>query len=64
MNSFLSYLADKHSAHRPTHRHTPLITRPAARCAQVITTAEDLHLKSTSHIQLTSYKYKMLMTQK
>jgi len=28
MNPFLGYLADKHSAHRQTHRHTPMTTRP------------------------------------
>jgi len=28
MNPFLRYLADKHSAHRHTDRHTPMTTRP------------------------------------
>ena len=28
MNPFLRYLADKNSAHRQTHRHTPMTTRP------------------------------------
>ena len=28
MNPFLRYHADKNSAHRHTHRHTPMTTRP------------------------------------
>jgi len=28
MNPFLRYLADKHSAHTQTDRHTPMTTRP------------------------------------
>ena len=41
MNPFLRYLADKHSAHRHTDRHTQMTTRPCGlRRAYGIQTAD------------------------
>jgi len=57
MNPFLRYLADKHSAHRQTHRHTdtqrhtPMTTRPCG----LRRAGKDIN---NINLFITSYKHK------